>query len=436
MALVAAFNGDLSDTASVSSYGSGVDTSSEAGDAVRRRLSPSGGLKRRRTLTFCSDSRPVSPPCSVDGGASVASASSDLSSLRKDAALAFVDADDQSVGEGGGVGPASVDESSLTPEERAARRRDARRIRNRRSAAVSRKRKREHAKRLEEQVSALNEANALLLAKLVQVQAERNWYQARSEAGAARASPDAKDGSAPSVAAGGATHPLNAAPTAAGAGVAAVAIFQAALKQQAQMVRQQERARQTAQIALTEASLAEAAAKAAASLVAPQTEAEKASTAAVAAALSPVLPTGFKAFAADGAPAPMPTSVSSGSSSVLTRRSVVAPAPPTLSAPPCASDFGSTDVVMSCSETQASTYSREPTVFALLIATLAQLPGMACLLGTPAHPSGWSRTEDVAASSKLVTRRLRSSAPCRPVRSQLSCGDLGQVRLRRALTTC
>ena len=428
MALVAAFNGDVSDTASVSSYGSGVDTSSEAGDAVHRRFSPNGGLKRRRTLTFSSDPRPMSPSYSVDG-ASVVSASSDLHSLRKDAMSAFADADCESVGEGGGVG-AAVGEANLTPEERAARRRDARRIRNRRSAAVSRKRKREHAKKLEQQVTALNEANALLLAKLVQVQAERNWYQARADA------PDNKDGAGTPIPAGGATHPLNAAPTAVSAGVAAVAIFQAALKQQAQMVRQQERARQTAQIALTEASLAEAAAKATATLVASHSEADKASAAAVAAALSPVLPTGFKEFPAHGATAPMPTSVSSGSSTVLTRRSVVATVPPALSTPPCASSFGSTDVEMSCSETQASTYSREPTVFALLIATLAQLPGMACLLGTPTHPSGWSRAEDLVASARLVARGLQTAAPCRTVRKQLACGASVRARLRRTLTTC
>lgn len=382
--------GLLADDASVTSYSSSVASANTA-DGVEclppsPQLTPldestvsQRGTKRRRTR--------YEPRSRVRGDVTVAGACAMYCDGVKAAVATAKRAtlqDEESVGAGGGGGGGGDAERA-----RAA----SRRLRNRRSAAVSRKRKREYTKNLEAQVRSLNEANSMLYAKLVQIQAERNWFEHKY-----KATQGVQDGGG---AAAGGGHPFNHLPSAAAAAAAALSIFQAALQQHEHVVDGEEQDHLTAQMN------AVAPAPPTAPSSSNNNNNKTSSTVdAVTAALSPVLPSGFTRVTTNTQPC---------SPTLPTTQVATTPALPT---PLCLNGdddataavrhsrhcADSRDVVMSCSESQPCTYSREPTVFAsFIIATLALLPGMACMFGIPAHPSHTNSAMNVGVTSPVVT---------------------------------
>jgi len=253
---------------------------------------------------------------------------------------------------------------------------EQRKLRNRQSAAVSRKKKRERVQNLERSVHALNQSNALLLAKLVQVQAERNWFEARY--GSLDTTGD----------------PVLQQPTAQAAGAKAIEMFEQALHSQQAMVDAQEDIVRSVEIMGPSAASTTASAAAARPGLSP-VDAAVPHAQAVNAALSlslaharhsqPTSTTIPSVPAPVPAPAHAPTSATRTllPSSNSTPRAAASPLSHTLT-----SSFDPSDRATSRSETHLpGTYPRESTVFALFIATLALLPEMLASSGFPACPS-------------------------------------------------
>ena len=358
----------------------------------RRFVTCTSGSKRQRVRYDSSDQEAqliraaACSPASSVSGASVASAASRFTGVAP-RTRTFSD-DNSSVGDAPVVQPTrSQDTEDAHMTEKA--RRDARRIRNRRSAAISRKRKRDYTKKLEGQVGSLNEANALLLAKLVQVQAERNWFEARASA------------TTPS---GAGAAGFNAAASAADAGEAALAAFQLALKQQAAVVEDQRRQRMRADMGMP--------------------------TAAAPAPLLPAAPAAQHSAHSDAALSACVDAALDVSSAGMPRAGQAPLAPPPAVITSTAHPLR--DAEMSRSEAPVTTYSRESTVFAF-IAALALMPGMAWSRELPAHPS-WSRAQDVMAAAVMASK-ARCSTSKSSIWARTCCTSMASsaptMRLRR-----
>ena len=358
----------------------------------RRFVTCTSGSKRQRVRYDSSDQEAqliraaACSPASSVSGASVASAASRFTGAAP-RTRTFSD-DNSSVGDAPVVQPTrSQDTEDAHMTEKA--RRDARRIRNRRSAAISRKRKRDYTKKLEGQVGSLNEANALLLAKLVQVQAERNWFEARASA------------TTPS---GAGAAGFNAAASAADAGEAALAAFQLALKQQAAVVEDQRRQRMRADMGMP--------------------------TAAAPAPLLPAAPAAQHSAHSDAALSACVDAALDVSSAGMPRAGQAPLAPPPAVITSTAHPLR--DAEMSRSDAPVTTYSRESTVFAF-IAALALMPGMAWSRELPAHPS-WSRAQDVMAAAVMASK-ARCSTSKSSTWARTCCASMASsaptMRLRR-----
>ena len=357
----------------------------------RRFVTCTSGSKRQRVRYDSSDQEAqliraaACSPASSVSGASVASAASRFTGVAP-RTRTFSD-DNSSVGAAPVQPTRSQDTEDAHMTEKA--RRDARRIRNRRSAAISRKRKRDYTKKLEGQVGSLNEANALLLAKLVQVQAERNWFEARASA------------TTPS---GAGAAGFNAAASAADAGEAALAAFQLALKQQAAVVEDQRRQRMRADMGMP--------------------------TAAAPAPLLPAAPAAQHSAHSDAALSACVDAALDVSSAGMPRAGQAPLAPPPAVITSTAHPLR--DAEMSRSDAPVTTYSRESTVFAF-IAALALMPGMAWSRELPAHPS-WSRAQDVMAAAVMASK-ARCSTSKSSTWARTCCASMASsaptMRLRR-----